>query len=69
LLIKVPTQFEASTIQYEKEDAYKYLIKRREVFLNGRFVEIPYYNIEQMKNCAIIGPALLLSPTSSILLK
>ena len=39
------------------------------MFINGRFIEIPYYSVERIRNCTIQGPALLLSPTSSVLVK
>lgn len=54
---------------YEEEDASKYLLKKNEVFISGVIATVPYYDIEQMKNCKISGPALLLSSTSSILIK
>ena len=68
-LIKVPDQFITENRQYEEEELEKYLLKKKEVFLQGKFKVIPYYDIEEMKNCNIQGPALLLSSTSSILIK
>ena len=68
-LIKEPEKYKRDEINYPEESAEKFILKEKDVFINNKFTKIPVYNIEDMKNCLINGPALLLSKTSSILIK
>jgi len=66
---KIQNGFSLPTKTFQLEYYTERLLKKKEVFLQGKFKVIPYYDIEEMKNCNIQGPALLLSSTSSILIK
>ena len=68
-LIKEPPKFTRENEEYAEQDIEKFKLKDKEVFLDGKHVKIPVYNNEDMKNCIVKGPVLLLSSTSSVLVK
>lgn len=64
-----PPQFKHIEKHHEGEDPARYLIEECDVFMDGAFRKTPKYDFNEMKNCFIAGPAILLSSTSSIFVK